>query len=141
MLRKKVSHAVIEQHGACYRRKYYQRVQTGDASLEEIPQRHLAPTIIVGIAYHKAGQNKPKSVIRPYLLCFLLLLIAFCFYKASNACFLLEIARYYSQKQQATSALLKIQNAISPNYRIGIKKKSTAKYPWLIGDVRELPVL
>ena len=34
--------------------------------------------------------------------------------------FLLEIARYYSQKQQATSALLKIQNATSPNDRIGI---------------------
>ena len=53
---------------------------------------------------------------------FLLYLLPFVFYKASNACFLLEIARYYSQKQQATSALLKIQNATSPNDRIGLKQ-------------------
>ena len=42
--------------------------------------------------------DKPKSVIRPYLLCFYYYLLPFVFYKASNACFLLEIARYYSQK-------------------------------------------
>ena len=52
-------------------------------------------------------------------------LLPFVFYKASNACFLLEIARYYSQKQQATSALLKIQNATSPNDRIGLNETAT----------------
>ena len=51
---------------------------------------------------------------------FLLLLIAFCFYKASAACFSMQIARYYSVKRQATSALLKIQNTTSPNDRIGL---------------------
>ena len=50
-------------------------------------------------------------------------LLPFVFYKASDACFLLEIVRYYSQKQQATSALLKIQNATSPNDQIGLIPK------------------
>ena len=55
---------------------------------------------------------------------FLLLLIAFCFYKATDACFQLKTARYYSLKRQATSALLKKQNTISPNARVGLKDES-----------------
>ena len=50
--------------------------------------------------------NPIRSLGRKWhLFCYFLL--PFIFYKASVACFLLEIARYYSQKRQATSALLK----------------------------------
>lgn len=49
------------------------------------------------------------------------LFIASCFYKASVACFQLKIARYYSQKKQATDALIKNQNPINPNKRFGFK--------------------
>ena len=49
---------------------------------------------------------KPKSVIRSYMTSFVTtsyfyyFLLPFFFYKASDACFLLEIARYYSQKSR-----------------------------------------
>ena len=47
-------------------------------------------------------------------------LLPFVFYKATDACFQLKIARYYSLKRQATSTLLKNQKTISPNDRIGL---------------------
>ena len=53
-----------------------------------------------------ATSVKPKSVIRSYMTSFVTtsyfyyFLLPFVFYKASDACFLLEIARYYSQKSR-----------------------------------------
>ena len=62
--------------------------------------------------------NPNRSLGRKWhLFCYFLL--PFVFYKASDACFSLKIARYYSLKRQATSALLKKQNPISPNDRFG----------------------
>ena len=84
--------------------------------IREEKRKRLKKEINIG----KTEIHLPKSVIRSYLICFHNFLLSFVFYEASGACFLLEIARYDSQKQQATSALLKIQNTISPNDRIGI---------------------
>ena len=82
---------------------------------------------------------KPNQQLGRICYVFYYYLLPFVFYKASNACFLLEIAHYYSQKQQATSALLKIQNSTSPNDRIGLNLFWQLLF-WLLFLTRQLPM-